>query len=328
MHVYNPEVSVIIISYNPVWEKFENTLLSVVMQKRVTIEIILSDDGSEQNLFHEAECLLQRHGIKNYQFLASDKNRGTVKNVYAALKKAKGRYVRMISPGDYLYAETTLADSVAFMQRSHARVCFGKPVYYNDDNGFRIIDYHSVPRNLFLYRNRRKEIWIRRNYLELDDMPLGASFFCERSILRHYVSKIAGTLMLGEDFAFNLMVFDHVKIYFFDKPVVWYEFGHGVSTSNNPVYGAVMEQDWENMRKIMRKSRPKTLYDRRFQAYIRIHDAKKNKQLRRIIRYGMYPDIIIWRMACKIKNERTVLKPDYRFFNKILENKGAEDAGH
>ena len=92
MYVYNPEVSVIIISYNPVWEKFENTLLSVVMQKRITMEIILSDDGSAQNLFHEAECLLQRHGIKNYQFLASDKNRGTVKNVYAALKKAKGRY--------------------------------------------------------------------------------------------------------------------------------------------------------------------------------------------------------------------------------------------
>ena len=60
MYVYNPEVSVIIISYNPVWEKFENTLLSVVMQKRITMEIILSDDGSAQNLFHEAECLLRQ----------------------------------------------------------------------------------------------------------------------------------------------------------------------------------------------------------------------------------------------------------------------------
>lgn len=319
--VHNPEVSVIIVSYNPVWNKLENTLLSVILQKNAEMEIIIADDGSKDNLFGQAELLLKRYGAENYKFIDSAKNRGTVKNVYAALKKAKGRYVRMISPGDYMYSETTLADSIRFMKSSHARVCFGKPVYYNDDEGFRIIDHSSVPRNLFLYRNKRKENWIRRNYLELDDMPLGASFFCERKIMQRYISKIADHLVLGEDFAFNIMVFNHVKILFFDAPVVWYEFGHGVSTSGNVYHGKIMAQDWENMRKIMLDAKPGTFYDKRFQMYIRIHDRNQNKNIRRIIRYAMYPDILIWRLVRKIRNERTVTDPDYGFLERIGEKK-------
>ena len=42
------DVSVIIVTYNSDWEKLRLTLLSTVKQRNISIQIIITDDGSEE----------------------------------------------------------------------------------------------------------------------------------------------------------------------------------------------------------------------------------------------------------------------------------------
>ena len=41
------EVSVVLVTYNTKWEKTRRTLESILMQKKIDFEIVISDDGSE-----------------------------------------------------------------------------------------------------------------------------------------------------------------------------------------------------------------------------------------------------------------------------------------
>ena len=49
------DISVIIVTYNPKWEKLRTTILSILFQKNINIEIIVSDDGSKNNLFEQQQ---------------------------------------------------------------------------------------------------------------------------------------------------------------------------------------------------------------------------------------------------------------------------------
>ena len=44
-------ISVIVCTYNANWEKTKNTLFSIIRQKNVIFEIIVTDDGSASNNF-------------------------------------------------------------------------------------------------------------------------------------------------------------------------------------------------------------------------------------------------------------------------------------
>ncbi len=310
-------MSVIVVTYNPVWDKLKKTLLSVLLQKNIELEIIITDDGSKCNYQDKALDLLLEYGINNYTLLANEQNEGTVSNVIKGIKQSKGRYVRLISPGDYLYNSDTLFKTFNYMKSNNVKVCFGVPIYYNDDKKFEIINHRSVPKCLFLYRGKRNESMIRKNYLVLDDMPLGATFCTERNLFLKYLNRFKGRLKLGEDYAYSLMVYDHIKIYFFEQPVIWYEYGHGVSTSNDSVFSRIMKKDWYYFHKTIEESFTRNLFDKKFKLYIKLYHKAPNRFLKLIIRYGMYPDIIFWRIVRKIVNERTITEPDYCFFNKF-----------
>ena len=77
-------------------------------QKEVSFEIIICDDGSIENLFLEIEILFRRYLFRNYFLIGHDSNQGAVNNIIDGAKIAKGRYIKMISPGDFLYDDATL----------------------------------------------------------------------------------------------------------------------------------------------------------------------------------------------------------------------------
>lgn len=312
-----PLISVVIVTYNPNWEKLKKTIISVVLQEMVNVEIIISDDGSKLNYHKRIIKLFSDLNVREYTLLSNPENEGTVKNVYRGLKVARGKYVKLISPGDYLYEELTLYRFVKYMEQKSIKVCFGAPIYYNDDNGLKIINHKSVPQALFLYRGARKETMIRKNYLVLYDMPLGASFCVEKDILFKYLSLMIGKIKIGDDFVFNIMVFHRVKIYYFDHPVIWYEYGHGVSTSKNMEYSSILKNDLDNMFKIIGKSKAKSLFDKKLQYYIKLYYKTSNGIVKRMIRYCMFPDIVFWRFVRWLVNERTKTDPDYEFLDRI-----------
>ena len=121
--------TVLIVTYHPDWKKLLVTLDSVMAQTFKDYEIVVSDDGSEENCFDKIEAYFTAHQFANYTLIPHEKNQGTVKNLIDGLAKAKGKYVRDFGPGDAFYNEHTLQQVYDFMEENQyesytcCRVC-------------------------------------------------------------------------------------------------------------------------------------------------------------------------------------------------------------
>ena len=94
------DVSVVVLTYNPVMEKLKSTLLSVLNQKNVEIQIIISDDGSKIDFRKEIEELFFEFNFTHYKLFLNKENVGTIENYYFALEKTDSLLIKGISPGD------------------------------------------------------------------------------------------------------------------------------------------------------------------------------------------------------------------------------------
>ena len=312
------QITVVVASYNPKWEKLRSTIQSALLQKNICIELIIADDGSKIDYHEKVDELVKKYGLKDYTFLSSEKNHGTVKNIIRAVKIARGKYIRIISPGDYLYNDNSLSDWYLYMEQNGYSVSFGGGVYYNDDEGrCNIIESYSSPRNLFLYEGKRNEHAIRKHYLQLDDMALGAAFLTEKDILLKYLTLLCDKVRLGEDFLYKLMVFDKIRLHYYAFPVVWYEVGHGISSSTNGKYDAQMLSDWKNTNRIMLSMEAKDRYAKKIQRYFKFNESIKNKYLWKIYKCITSIDILFWKLCKVLSKSRTFINPDMDFFMKI-----------
>ena len=93
-------ISIIVLCYNPSIDKLLFTLDSLLRQKKIKYEIILSDDGSSIDYFNLVRDYFERNNFTNYKLIRHDCNQGTVLNAYDDVLKSKGQYIKMISPGD------------------------------------------------------------------------------------------------------------------------------------------------------------------------------------------------------------------------------------
>ena len=119
MKTYPFLVSVCVTTYKPDYADLGLTLESILRQKNCSFEIIIADDGTEWN-------------FNAYKIVRAPKNYGTVHNTLAACLVARGKYIKDISPGDYLYADTVLADMAAFMEAGSCEAAFGRACYYRE----------------------------------------------------------------------------------------------------------------------------------------------------------------------------------------------------
>ena len=125
--------TVLIVTYHPDWKKLLVTLDSVMAQTFKDYEIVVSDDGSEENCFDKIEAYFAAHQFANYTLIPHEKNQGTVKNLIDGLAKAKGKYVRDFGPGDAFYNEHTLQQVYDFMEEMRDIPFEIKRVYYMYD---------------------------------------------------------------------------------------------------------------------------------------------------------------------------------------------------
>jgi len=104
-----PLVSIIILSYKNYHYIYE-TLASVLSQDYDTIEIVVSNDGSDDFDKTAVNKYLQKNkksNIKNIVINNNSKNLGTVKNINKAIKLSKGEYIIMIAADDVMYENKT-----------------------------------------------------------------------------------------------------------------------------------------------------------------------------------------------------------------------------
>ena len=108
------DFSVIVCCYNSDYEKLKKTLISISKQKNVSYEIIISDDGSKDRAIEQIKAWVDEHNISNVRYNFLPENIGTVRNILSAVKVAQGKYVKTISPGDYLFDEYSLQQKPTF----------------------------------------------------------------------------------------------------------------------------------------------------------------------------------------------------------------------
>ena len=313
----NIQVSVILANYNPSWKKLKRSLCSVLLQKNIDIEIIVVDDGSNENYFTEIEELLAEFKFDRYVLLASSRNKGTVYNYYRALINARGEYIKGLSPGDYLYDENTLANLYDYAESHSIDICFGNAIYYSDDdNGFKSYCVRTQPRGIKFYDSAYASPQLRKyavtlNYSVLNDFICGASFFYKTELIVQYTARIFGSVKYAEDNSFRLMVLAGIDIQHYDTDIIWYEYGTGISTQKSEKWSALLKKDLLATNKIMLQcERLSIWFPARYKLLLRLGQKK-------LLCYALFPKAFYFKYCNTVSPSYTKQSKKTEFFRKL-----------
>ena len=239
------DVSVLVATYNPNKEKIFLTLASIICQKNVKVQVVITDDGSQENYFREVEAWFNDNDFKDYELVVNEKNCGTVKNVSSGLYKCKGKYVKPISPADMLANEILLKRWIEEVERYGVEWSFSDAIYYKSEKG-NIVPINAVahPQSVSVYieNNINK---IANNYLIYGDICLGAATLCKRKTMEKYMSMIIDKVVYAEDNMYRIMMADNVSVHFYYEDAILYEIGEGVSTSKSDEWARRLKKDWD-----------------------------------------------------------------------------------
>lgn len=244
------KVSVIVVMYNPIPEKLWLTLDSLIHQERVDLEIVIADDGSNNNLVHDIHEYMLCNSFRNYKLVLHTMNQGTVMNCFDGVNKASGDYVKLISPGDFLVCNDVLFQWINHMVNSNHSWSFGEAVYYTNDGNYRTVSRKTHPQNIYPYL-KNNEAKCRWNYLVHNDIALGAATIFNRDVALRYLQRIINKVKYAEDNIYRIMMFDGVLADYYPNNVIFYECDTGVSTSRNSKWERLLRDDWIATNKIM-----------------------------------------------------------------------------
>lgn len=239
-----PQVSIIVLTYNPDNQKLRQTLRAIAEQKEIDFEVLISDDGSARKDFSFLDGYMETLGIQNYRLLAHEENHGTVASCLCAVREASGTYVFLTSPGDYLYDEYVLRDFYRFAEVNQASLCFGNAVFYRDANGTPVLTRPiGTPAQPGFYAPEASASLAKLSFFG-GNWVIGASYFRERTLFLSILEQICTESKYTEDTPSTAfaMAAGH-RLYYYDRNVVWYEDGTGVSTGVSEKWKKLLHED-------------------------------------------------------------------------------------
>ena len=307
--MYQYQVSVIVCTYNSKWEKLKSTLLSILSQRDISFEIIIADDGSEIQCLDRAKKYFEKSGFKNHFLVRQETNVGTVKNYYHGICHAKGEYIYGISPGDMLYDDTVLSRLYEYMKTKNAKICFGNVVYYtNTNNNLQIIENKlNAPIRPWYFSEKYSLKRVKEEFL-LGNSIIGAAFFRETETAKKYIGEIIGVSKYTEDNTTTAFILaDGIRVYHFDEFVVWYEYGTGVSTSNNKKWEKLLERDFDQSYELMSKKYPNDAF---IQNIVKLYSLK-NKYVKFIYALFICPSILFRKIKNRLSNKSIGYNREY-----------------
>lgn len=249
---YETEISVIVVVYNSDLHKLYETLDSIIMQKGISYEVIICDDGSERPLKNELKEYFRVKEFSLYSLIFHETNMGTVANFYSGLEKAKGRYSKVISPGDYFADEYTLRDWALFIKEKNTDWAFSDMYYYHMENGqntvFRTVNRPQLIKP-YLKNDKNRCRW---NYTVFWDIAIGPAVLGTTAIQLHYckILKDKGVLYC-EDLLWLLAMFYGNVGYYYPKPSIYYECGTGISKRPDPAWKLKLAEDVKRTKEIL-----------------------------------------------------------------------------
>ena len=243
------DVSVLVATYHPSMEKLLVTLRSILIQRGVKVQIVITDDGSGDDLdIEEIRAFFRKNAFSDYEITQLEKNEGIVNNVLNGLKYCLGEFVKPISPGDYLYGENILTEWITGMRDHNCVVGFADDICYRyEGDELRPVSIQTHPqKNHDFYRNS----W-SYNYLIFDDPARGAATIVRADTLRKYLSGIKGKVVYAEENAYRLMAGAGERAFFLGKGAILYELGTGISTNGDSEWAKKIRDDWYAADEIM-----------------------------------------------------------------------------
>ena len=303
------EVSIIVCTYNSKWEKLRRTLLMALNQKNVAFEIVISDDGSAVFNRNKVIQLLESNEFHDYTIIQNEENVGTVRNSLTALKQAAGEYSFLTSPGDMLYDDTVLADFYKYAKENRLKILFGRAAYYSYEEKLRIHKILNSPDRLWVYKNKVPSVFQKYNIFNGSKI-VGATFFRETKTAIQYFEQILPFTVYVEDATSALlMAINNERITFFDRYIVWYEYGTGISTAKNEKWNQIIRNEINNVSDYIFSQ-----YDNdRVVAYLRDKGRRKRYQI-----LYKYPDLILMNLIIKVSRKKMTGGDSKQF--EIIEN--------
>ena len=238
------DISVLILTYEQDKQAVLLALASAVIQKGVSFQIIISDDGSSVVYAEDYIKFMKKNNFEDYQILLHESNQGTVKNLKSAIDAAEGDYIKGRAPGDCFTSDDCLKLWLNDIKNKGSQLSFCDTVqYYKTDHGFQCMAGMARPQAPEVYKKRKA--LQKKYYLLFNDIFLGASPLLERKIAQKYVALIADKVKYAEDNMYRLMILDGIQCSHFCHNALFYEWGTGVSTKSDSPYAKRLKTDWE-----------------------------------------------------------------------------------
>lgn len=307
-------VSVVVAVYKPDVEKLLTTIMSILVQKGISKQIVICDDESDNFPLDKIINFFESQNFTDYIICLSKENKGIVQNVLNGIGECYGEYVKMISPGDYLHKENTLSEWYKLIKHKDADLSISNAIYYkkNADGSLETIRHKNHPQiNKRYYQNK----WYY-NYLIFDDISLGACVLSKTDATRKYLLLIKDRVKFAEDNIYRIMAADKLSMVYFENDSLLYEYGTGISTSGNDMWAKRIKDDWNATNEIILERFDKLgNFEKSFEKVIKSRDKKG-------IEAKLYKFLSIrgffWNwLKLKLKTKYTNLQIDMQYFEKI-----------
>jgi len=287
---YKYDVTVEVCTYNSSFQKLLYTLQSILTQKDISFQIVISDDGSFNNYDEKLKVFFSNRGYSDYILNTSKYNRGTVLNCLSTLSHATGKYIKGISPGDMLYDSYVLSRLYNQAEEEKAEIIFAVADCYSLKNGVHLTEDRILPRRLDVYMQSQYDQQVE--YFLSNDVPLGAAYFIRTDTALKYRSIIAGRIKYAEDYSVGLMLADGIKLHFFPMHMIWYESDSGISARTADKWIKALKEDLDELHNILLERIDTAIYPKfikRQDLLYRISDNLNNKIMRYIIKTIIFP---------------------------------------
>lgn len=285
--------SILVITYNPIWEKLKLTLDAILDQSFKDYELLIVDDGSDDNLERDIALYMQDRIVKNFLHIRNPINQGTVKNILSGLENCKGKYVKCFGPGDYFVNSDSLETVFAYLEENSIDACWGLvKSYINRSTGEKQFIYRAHPLDIDAYRKYNVGR-IVENLIFYSDSAHGASMFFNTQKWMRYLKMLEGHVRYAEDLSQILIAIEEEPIRLLDEEIICYEVGEGISTSSNSTFRKLLEKDVENFYELIAAMYPNNKYIAKRNRIKKFY-VIKNLYLRTICRFFVNPGMFFF----------------------------------
>lgn len=130
-----PLVSVVVLTYNS--EQFIlRTLNSVLIQDYERIELIISDDGSNDNTCEIIDDWLYQNGssFEKCWLVKSFTNKGTCKNYNQGVINSHGDYIKTLDGDDLLKGPDSISRYISYIRDTNHEICISDVSVFSDED--------------------------------------------------------------------------------------------------------------------------------------------------------------------------------------------------